>query len=262
MTSYDTLLVEREESIVTIKINRPDKLNALSAVVLRELEGLVAELSADQAVRAVILTGEGEKAFVAGADIKELAKLAPQEAIAKARLGQRVMNAIEQSSRPFIAAINGYALGGGLELALSCDIRFAADSAKLGLPEVTLGLIPGYGGTQRLPRMVGRGKALEMILSGAAIDAAEAHRIGLVDRVVPADKLMAEVTALAKTIVTKAGPVAVSLAKRAVHVGIEQSLETGLAFEASQFGVAYTTQDSAEGLSAFLDKRKPTFRGV
>ena len=259
--SYETLLVERTDSTALVTINRKEKLNALNTTVLRELQALVAELSADSSIRAVILTGAGEKAFVAGADISELAKLSPQEAIQRARLGQRVMDAIEQSPRPFIAAINGFALGGGLELALACDIRVASTNAKLGLPEVTLGLIPGYGGTQRLPRILPRGKALELILTGEPVDATEAHRIGLVERVVDQPKLIDEARKIATAIASR-GPVAVSLAKRAVHVGVEASMETGLAFEAAQFGVVYTSQDSAEGLSAFLDKRKPTFRGV
>ena len=259
--SYETLLVERSDSVVLVTINREKKLNALNTVVLRELEQVTSELSADATVRAVILTGAGEKAFVAGADISELAKLSPQEAIGRARLGQRVMNAIQSSPRPFIAAINGFALGGGLELALACDIRIAATTAKLGLPEVTLGLIPGYGGTQRLPRVLSRGKALELILTGEPVDAAEALRVGLVERVVAPDQLKDEARKVASSIAAR-GPVAVALAKRAVHVGTEQSLDTGLEFEAAQFGVVYTTQDSAEGLSAFLDKRKPTFRGV
>lgn len=259
--TYETLLVERTEGTVLVTINRKEKLNALNTTVLKELESLVADLSADATVRAVILTGSGEKAFVAGADISELAKLNPQEAITRARLGQRVMDAIQNSPRPFIAAINGFALGGGLELALACDIRVASQNAKLGLPEVTLGLIPGYGGTQRLPRVLPRGKALELILTGEPVDATEAHRIGLVERVVEQPKLIDEARKIANAIAAR-GPVAVSLAKRAVHVGVEATMETGLAFEAAQFGVVYSSQDSAEGLSAFLDKRKPTFRGV
>lgn len=259
--TYETLRIERAGTTALVTINREKKLNALDTTVLRELQALVLELSADAGVRAVILTGAGQKSFVAGADISELARLSPQEAIARARLGQLVMNTIEASPRPFIAAINGFALGGGLELALACDIRIASTNAKLGLPEVTLGLIPGYGGTQRLPRILSRGKALELILTGEPVDAHEAHRIGLVERVVDQPQLLDEARKVASAIALR-GPVAVALAKRAVHVGVEQSMDTGLAFEAAQFGVVYTTQDAAEGLSAFMDKRNPTFRGV
>ena len=258
--AHDTLLVERTDTTALVTINRPDKLNALNSAVLADLESLVRELSADATVRAVILTGAGEKAFVAGADIKELGALSPAEAVDRARLGQRVFGAIEASPKPFIAAINGFALGGGLELALACDIRVASETAKMGLPEVSLGLIPGYGGTQRLPRVIARGKALEMIMTGDPVDAKEAHRIGLVDRVAAPAALLDEARAVAASI-AKRGPVAVSLAKRAVHTGVEQPMKDGLETEATLFGKVYESADSKEGTSAFLEKRKPNFTG-
>jgi enoyl-CoA hydratase/carnithine racemase len=258
---YDTLLVEVQEPCGLITINRPDKLNALNRTVLDELERALRQLEADPAARVIVLTGAGEKAFAAGADIRELAGLSPAEAIRHARAGQRLMGLVSDSPRPVVAAINGFALGGGLELALACDIRIASDKAQLGLPEVSLGLIPGYGGTQRLPRVVPRGKALELILTGDRIGAAEALSIGLVDRVVPAAELAAQARALAAAIARR-GPAAVSLAKRAVHVGVDSGLEAGLAYEAAQFGVVSGTADAREGCAAFLEKREPRFTGA
>jgi enoyl-CoA hydratase len=258
--SYESLLVERQDALAQITINRPTKLNALNNLALGELEQVVKELEADASVRAVVLTGAGTKAFVAGADIGEMADITPAEAGAHAARGQRVMSLIEGSRLPYIAAINGFALGGGLELALACDIRIAAETAQLGLPEVTLGLIPGFGGTQRLPRVLPRGKALELILSGDRVDAKEAYRIGLVDRLATSADLLAEAHKLARTIARRA-PQAVALAKRSVHVGVENDMNSGLAYEAAQFAIAFSTADHTEGIKAFLEKREASFTG-
>lgn len=258
--SFDTLKLERTDAAALLTINRPDKLNALNLQVLRELDLAITQLSGDPSLRCLIITGAGEKAFVAGADISELAALGPTSAATHARRGQLLLDRLATFERPVIAAINGFCLGGGLELALACDIRIASEKAVLGLPEVSLGLLPGFGGTQRLPRVVGRGKAMELILSGERIDAAEAHRIGLVERVVPAADLMATVTKLAATIASR-GPTAVALAKRAVHTGVEVSLDAGLHYEAAQFGVVFSTRDAQEGTRAFLEKRPAKFEG-
>ncbi len=258
---YETLIVEREEGIGLITFNRPHVLNALSMATMRELDMALDDLATDPQVQVIILTGAGEKAFVAGADITEFNSLASaKEAAGYALRGQAVLNKIESLPKPVIAAINGFALGGGCELAMACDIRLAADTARLGQPEVNLGIIPGYGGTQRLARLVGRGRANLLCLTGEMIDAAEALRIGLVDRVVPAAELLSEAKALARKLAGKA-PVAMALIKQAIRVGLEGSLAEGLAYEAAQFGIVFDTEDRREGVTAFQEKRKPVWKG-
>lgn len=257
---YENLLVERDNEVAVLTINRPQVLNALNAKVLVELEQAFNELSADEGVKAIILTGAGEKAFVAGADIGELANLDCLNGIKAMRRGQHVFFQIEGCPKPVIAAVNGFALGGGCELAMSCDIRIASDKAKFGQPEVNLGLIPGYGGTQRLARLVGLGKAKEIIFTGDMIDAQEALRIGLVDKVVPAAELLTQAKEMARKIASRA-PVAVRLSKQAINFGANVDLMSGCRFEADQFGASCATGDMKEGTKAFLEKRKPEFKG-
>jgi enoyl-CoA hydratase len=253
--------VETRDGVAFVTISRPEALNALNAKVLGELECSFAGIRADAAVRAVVVTGAGEKSFVAGADIAELAKLTPVEAKAASERGQRVFDAVEGCGKLVVAAVNGFALGGGLELALACHVRFACPEAKLGLPEVTLALIPGYGGTQRLARVVGTGRALEMILSGDMIDAAAAERMGLVNRVVPRAELLAAAETFARRVASR-GPVAVRLALDAVLGGATQSIDAGLARERDLFALCFSTDDMREGTQAFLSKRKPEFKGT
>jgi enoyl-CoA hydratase/carnithine racemase len=243
-----------------LTINRPAAMNALNAEVLDELTAAVAELRARDDLRGMIITGAGEKAFVAGADITGLPGLGPAEAVAFARHGQGILDAIERGGKPVIAAVNGFALGGGCELALACHIRLLAKTARMGLPEVSLGVIPGYGGTQRLARLVGTGRALQMILTGDPVDAEEAYRIGLANLVVEPADLLAASRNLASRI-TSRGPRAVSLALEAVLGGRDRELPEALAWEAESFGLAAATEDWSEGTRAFLEKRKPAFRG-
>jgi len=258
---YDTLIVEREGATALVTFNRPKALNALSMATMRDLDAAIDELAADPEVSAIVLTGAGERAFVAGADISEFNSLqSGQVAVDYALRGQAILNKIEQLPKPVIAAINGFALGGGCELAMACDIRLAADTARLGQPEINLGIIPGYGGTQRLARLVGRGMAKLLCLTGDPIGAAEALRIGLVDRVVPTAELLDEAKALAHKLAAKA-PVARALIKQAINVGLEGSLSEGLGFEAAQFGLAFNTEDRREGVTAFLEKRQATWKG-
>lgn len=251
-----SVLVAREGHLAVLTVNRPDKLNALDNDTIRALHRAVDELSADAGVGAIVLTGAGEKAFVAGADISVLAKQGVLEGRANSVLGQRLMQALEDSPKPTIAAVNGFALGGGLELALACDLRFAAAGAKLGLPEVSLGILPGYGGTQRLPRLVGMGMALQLILTGDPIPAEEALRIGLVNGVFPLAELMEGVRKVAARIVSR-GPTALALAKEAARRGAALGLAEGLALESDLFGLASSTAEMKEGMQAFLEKRKP-----
>ncbi len=258
MGGFQNLTVTSEGGIATLTVNRPDKLNALDAKTIAELTAAVAELDADDAVGVVIVTGAGEKAFVAGADIGMLADQGVLEGTQNARAGQALTLAIEASKKPFLAAINGFALGGGLELALACDMRFAAETAKLGLPEVGLGIIPGYGGTQRLPRLVGMGLALELILTGDPVPAAEALRIGLVNKVFPTASLLVDVRAIAARIQSR-GANALALAKQAARRGYAGTLADGLAIEADLFGLISSTAEMKEGLRAFLEKRKPSW---
>jgi enoyl-CoA hydratase len=258
---YGHLLFDRDDTgIVRITVNRPEKLNALSAAVIGELAEAFRAVASDPSIRAAIVTGAGEKAFVAGADIKELSEHSPNEARASALRGQQAFRLLETCGKPSVAAVNGFALGGGLELAMACTVRFASENAKLGQPEVKLGLIPGYGGTQRLPRLVGRGRALEMLLSGDPIDAAEAHRIGLVNKVVAQAELLSYSKAWLQKALSNA-PVALALAMEAVDAGLDGGIEEGLRFEASAFGLSFATEDRREGTRAFLEKRRPAFAG-
>jgi enoyl-CoA hydratase len=261
MMSFRHLLFDVDgEGIAAVTVNRPEKLNALSADVIGELQDAFQRIESEASIRAAIVTGAGEKAFVAGADINELAALSPVEAREFARRGQRVFRMLETSRKPSVAAVNGFALGGGLELAMACSVRFASENAKLGQPEVKLGIIPGYGGTQRLPRLVGRGRALEMLLSGEPITAAEALRIGLVNGVVPAGALPDHCRTWLRKALTN-GPVALGLVMEAVDGGVDASLDEGLRLEAAAFAVSAASEDRREGTRAFLEKRKPVFAG-
>src|ERR1022692_2039946 len=261
MMQYEHVLFETDTvGIALVTINRPDKLNALSSAVIAELRDIFERIGKDAAIRASILTGAGEKAFVAGADIRELGALSPVEMRESARRGQETFRLLETSSKPSVAAINGFALGGGLELAMACTVRFASENARMGQPEVKLGLIPGYGGSQRLPRLVGRGRALELLLAGEPVTAAEAHRIGLVNAVVPQSELLHYSRSwLHKTLAN--APVALGLVLESVDVGLDMGLDTGLRFEAAAFGVSAATEDRREGTRAFLEKRSPAFAG-
>jgi enoyl-CoA hydratase len=257
---YTTLLFDVADGIARVTVNRPDKLNALNAEVIRELGEAAGEIERNAEIRGAILTGAGPKAFVAGADIGEITKQDPVSGRARAFNGQAAMRRFERCGKPVIAAVNGFALGGGCELAMACHIRIASENAKFGQPEAKLGIGPGYGGTVRLPRLVGRGRALELLLTGAMIDAQEAYRIGLVNRVVPADRLIAECEALLGTILAN-GPLAVRACLESVTAGADMSLDDALAFEANLFGVLSGTEDMREGTAAFLEKRAAAFGG-
>ncbi|MFQ5627776.1 MAG: enoyl-CoA hydratase/isomerase family protein [bacterium] len=258
--SYTNLLFEQKDEIAYITINRPDKLNALNNQTMDELRRAFATIHDDHSVKGVILTGAGEKAFVAGADIDELSRLNPVEARDLSLANNKFISEIEHFPKPVIAAVNGFCLGGGNELAIACHLRWASENAKFGQPEVNLGIICGYGGTQRLSRLVGKGRAIELVISGNMIDAQEAHRIGLVNHVVPQDELIASCEKYLKTVFQK-GPVAVKLSLEAVNRGLEMSLEDGIAYEANLFGLAFSTEDMQEGTKAFLEKREAEFRG-
>ena len=260
MAEFKNLKIEIEDRIALLTLNQPEVLNALNQSTMEELEEVFHKRLAQDDVGAVIVTGAGDKAFAAGADIKELAALDPLEARVVSRQGHRVLEAIEGFSRPVIAAINGFCLGGGCELALACHIRIAAESAQIGLPEVKLGLIPGYGGTQRLPRLVGKGKAMEMILSGESIGAQEAQRIGLVNGVVPLKDLISRCRELATRILAN-GPLAVRYCIEAINSGLDMPLQEGTRLEASLFSLCCATQDMKEGTRAFIEKKKPQFKG-
>ena len=257
---FENLIYEVSDRIAVITVNRPEKLNALNDVTIRELGAAFVEVSRDDGVHAVILTGAGDKAFVAGADIKELVSLDAPGAKLTSLRGQGVMGLIDGLNKPVIAAINGFALGGGFELALCCHMRVASETAKLGLPEVGLGIIPGYGGTQRLSRIVGKGRAIELVLTGRQIDMEEAVLTGLVNRVVPPADLMENAFILARTILGN-GPVAVRNALESVRRGLEGTLREGLLIEADLFGLTAGSEDMKEGMTAFLEKRKADFKG-
>jgi enoyl-CoA hydratase len=256
-----TLLFELTEGIARVTVNRPDKLNALNAIVIAELADAVTRIETDPAVRGVVLTGAGSKAFVAGADIGELTEQGVAGGRARALAGQLVFRRLERCGKPVIAAVNGFALGGGCELAMACHLRIAAENAKFGQPEVKLGIAPGYGGTVRLPRLIGRARALELLLTGDMIDAEEARRIGLVNRVVPADQVVPEAEAILRTILGN-GPLAVRACLEAVDTGMDMTLDQALLLEAGYFGLLSATDDMQEGTKAFLEKRKPLFKGA
>ena len=260
LDDLQNLLLERDDAVATVTVNRPRVLNALDTRTLDELRRTMLALKQDDGVRAVILTGAGEKSFVAGADIGELAVQSPAGGRDHALRGQHVLDIVENLGKPVIAAINGFALGGGCELAMACTLRIAADTAKLGQPEINLGIIPGYAGSQRLPRLIGAGRALELLLTGDQITAAEAHRLGLVNRVVPAADLMPEAKKLAAMLATKA-PIAARYIIDSVNRGLRMPLPEAQAFEATLFGLAASTEDMREGTRAFLEKRKPAFKG-
>lgn len=260
MTQYANLLFENDNGVGIVTLNRPKALNALNAATMQELERIFDELAADESVKAVIITGSGDKAFVAGADITEMQPMTAVQGCNWGKYGQSVMNKIENLPKPVIAAINGFALGGGCELAMSCDIRIASEKAKFGQPEVTLGITPGFAGTQRLPRLVGKGRAKEILYTGDLIDAAEAYRIGLVNKVVAPEELMSTAKALAVRITSRA-PVAVAMCKAAVNEGLDMDLESGVAYEAGVFGLCFATHDQKEGMGAFVEKRKARFSG-
>jgi enoyl-CoA hydratase len=258
--SFDNLLVERSGGVAILTVNRPKVLNALNLATIDELRRAALDFKRDESIKVVILTGAGDKAFVAGADINELASQTPVSGRDFALAGQHVFDLIDHLGKPVIAAINGYALGGGCELAMACTLRIAADTAKLGQPEVNLGIIPGYAGTQRLSRLVGKGRALAMMLTGSPISAAEAEQIGLVNRVAPAATLMNEARQLAEQLARQA-PIAMRCIIDAVAHGVEMPFAQGCAFEATLFGLVAATDDMREGTRAFLEKRKPEFKG-
>ncbi len=260
LMTYQTLLFEIRDRIAFVTVNRPDKLNALNDQVMAELGHAAERIASEDAIQGVLLTGAGPKAFVAGADIADLAKQGPFDGKARAQRGQAVLRRLETCGKPVVAAVNGFALGGGCELAMACHIRIASENAKFGQPEVKLGIAPGYGGTQRLPRLVGKGVALQLILTGEMIDVHEAYRIGLVNKVVPAAELLTASEQLLRGILAM-GPLAVRLALEAVDQGLEMTLDEGLLLEANHFGLLAATQDMKEGLTAFLEKRSAKFQG-
>jgi enoyl-CoA hydratase len=259
-TTLENVLYEKKGAIAYVTLNRPKVLNALNERTWQDLRTAFEDVRADAAVRGAILTGAGDKAFIAGADIGELAQVTAVDAKTSSSFGQAVLDLIENLGKPVVAAVNGFALGGGCETAMACTIRIASENARFGQPEVTLGLIPGGGGTQRLPRLIGKGRALQLILSGEMITAQEAHRIGLVNEVVPASELIARAETILKRIFANA-PVAVRLSLEAVNKGLETSQVEGLALEASLFGLCAATEDKNEGTQAFLGKRAPRFEG-
>ena len=256
----DRVLYEVHDRVARLTINRPDKLNALDGRTMEAIDSAVARARDDREVGVLLVTGSGDKAFVAGADIGELNEQDPVTGAAYARRGQAILDRLERCGKPSIALIKGYAFGGGLELAMACTLRVASETAKMGQPEVALAIVPGYGGTQRLARLVGRGKALEMILTGDPIDAREAHRIGLVNRVVPAAEAESAAATLAARLLER-GPVALRYAMQAIHEGMDMTLAEGLSMEAALFGLSCATSDMREGTRAFLEKRKPRFQG-
>jgi enoyl-CoA hydratase len=256
---YKNIIYDVADRVATLTFNRPKVLNALDADTMGELSDALGKAEVDPLVKVLVLTGSGDKAFIAGADINMLAELTPMNAGATSRSGQEVLSALESMGKPSIAAVNGFALGGGCEVAMACTIRYAADTARFGQPEINLGIIPGYGGTQRLARLVGLGRSLEINLTGDLVSADEAFRIGLVNKIVPADRLLEEVGALAAKLSQKSAP-AMELILRAATRGISGPLDAGLALESDLFGIVMTSEDSSEGLSAFLEKREANFR--
>ncbi|RMH23180.1 MAG: enoyl-CoA hydratase [Gemmatimonadetes bacterium] len=260
MSDLQYIRVEWDEDLAVVYVDRQEKLNALNAEVVQELGRVFNDLRDDDHVRGIILTGAGEKAFVAGADIGELAKMDPLGGVKVSRDGQQVFARIERFPKPVLAAVGGYALGGGCELALACHLRIASENARFGLPEVGLGIIPGYGGTLRLARLIGLGRAIELTLTGRMIEARRAEEIGLVSAVVPRDELLDRAKALMREI-TKNGPVAVRLALESIYLALDSSPGNAMRFESALFGLLASTDDMREGMTAFLEKRKPDFKG-
>lgn len=258
--SYELIQFDVKDRIAFVTVNRPDKLNALNDAVLEELSLAADEIALRDDIAGAVITGAGSKAFVAGADIAELAELGPFDGRDQALQGQAVFRQIETCGKPVVAAVNGFALGGGCELAMACHLRIASEKAKFGQPEVKLGLAPGYGGTQRLPRLVGKGRAIDIILTGRMVDAQEALQIGLVNRVVPPEQVIEEAERTLRSIIAM-GPLAVRLAIEAVDQGSDMSLEEGLRLEANHFGMLCASEDMKEGTAAFLEKRDPEFKG-
>ena len=257
---FKNLILEKEDYLAILYINRPKAMNALNGETLYELEVAVKDVKADSNIKVMIVTGTGDKSFVAGADITFILPLSPAEGRFFSDLGEKVMRQLELLEKPVIAAINGFALGGGCELAMSCDIRLASETAIFALPEVGLGVIPGFGGTQRLPRLIGEGRAKELTFTTDVINAQEAYRIGLVNHVYPSDQLMDEAKKLARKIATKA-PLAVGYAKFAINKGLQVDIDTAMSIESDMFGMCCATTDKSEGMSAFVEKRKPKFMG-
>jgi len=256
----ELVLLEVQDGIATVTINRPKALNALNTDLLLKLRDVLLECNGRDDVRVVVLTGAGEKSFVAGADIAAMKEMGPRQALAFAELGQSVFGMIEHMQKAVIAAVNGFALGGGCELAISCDIILASEKARFGTPEINLGVFPGFGGTQRLTRLLGKARAKEVIFSGEMFDATRALAIGLINRICPPEELMSEARLLAQTIMTK-GPVAVALAKQSIEAGYDLELERGLLIERTLFAQCFDTEDQKEGMAAFLEKRPPGFKG-
>ena len=260
MSGYENLLLEVNEGIAIVTLNRPKALNALNAATVYELDRIFDELAKDDNVKAIIVTGSGDKSFVAGADITEMRNYTAVEGRRWGQLAQGVFSKIENTPKPVIAAVNGYALGGGCELAMACDIRIASEKAKFGQPESSLGIPPGFGGTQRLPRLVGKGRAKELLFTADMIDAAEAYRIGLANKVVAPGELINAAKTLAQKIMSRA-PIAVQVCKAAVNEGLDVDLDSGIAYEAEIFGLCFATEDQKEGMAAFVEKRKAVFKG-
>jgi enoyl-CoA hydratase len=257
--AYENVILEIQDALAFLKFNRPKALNALNSATLDDLAAAASEIACNDAVKVVVVTGVG-KAFVAGADIQEMQPMSPVEAMNFSRKGHAAISALERMGKPVIAAVNGYALGGGLEVALACDVIYASEKARLGFPEVTLGILPGFGGTQRTARLVGLARAKELIFTGKVITSGEAYEMGLVNKVVPDDQLMEAVQELAGKILSTA-PVGVQLAKAAINRSVDLDIDSGLDFEADAFGICFGTEDQKEGMTAFLEKRTPTYRG-
>jgi enoyl-CoA hydratase len=258
--AYENLVLELRGGMGIIKINRPKALNALNSATLDELLAAAGELAGNPDVKVVIVTGQGDKAFAAGADIQEMQPMNPMQGMAFSQKGHKAMSFLQEMSKPVIAAVNGYALGGGFELALACDIIYAAEKARVGFPEVTLGILPGFGGTQRTARLTGVAKAKELIFSGKAISAKEAYEMGILNKVTPDGELMEAVEGLAASIMS-AGPIGVGLAKASINKSASVDVDSGLDFEAEAFGLCFGTEDQKEGMAAFLEKRKATYHG-
>lgn len=257
---FETILIKIEGGVATVTLHRPQQLNALNRQMFRELDEAFDEVAANPAARVLVITGAGDRAFAAGADIREFVGMGPVAALDFSRNAQRIFRKLETMPKPTIAAVNGFALGGGCELMMACDIAYAADTARVGQPEITLGIIPGAGGTQRLSRLVGKQKAKELMMTGDMLPAEEALRLGLVCKVVPAVDLMAEVQKLCEKLLSK-GDVALRMAKEAIEAGMQVDLTSGMEIEAKAWSLCFTTEDHEEGVQAFLEKRKPNFKG-